>query len=338
MLMKMKKNKKKNMQKNKCTQYKHLICLAVLVQSLILSAAASYYNNVNIVHAAWEKNENGKYYKDDNGEILKGIQTIKDKLYYFDEDGYLETGKFYVPEKDGNFYADENGVIQIGTIVKDDVFYLTDDTGKIKTGFVEYEGQLYYFNANADVVMGWFKSDDKWYYASERGVIATGFISVDGYRYYLGTDGVRVSDTVMEIDGVTYIFNSDGSIDENATLLYPVYQYISSVRNNNNLKDIPIDSRVQACALIRSASLLEGFDRKTVGELESLLKNRAVKCNGGYEFSYGGVENYGIEKLIYNMKNDINLQRVLMDDGIINVGLGTYEDDGIAYFDLILIK
>ena len=43
-------------------------------------------------------------------------------------------------------------------------------------------------------------------------------------RYYLGEDGIRVSNAVMEIEGITYIFNQDGSVDENATAFISAFE------------------------------------------------------------------------------------------------------------------
>ena len=317
----------------------------IIILSFVLSLASvtgllSFVNNGKgclVVYADWKEDENGKSYTDENGDNVKGFQTIKDKLYYFDEDGYLKTGKFYVKENEANYYADENGIIQTGEIELKDTFYITDETGRIKTGFIEYKNDRYYFNDNGDVVIGWFKIDDKWYYGGEGGRIATGFITVDGYRYYLLDDGVRVSDTVMDIDGVTYIFNADGSVDENATLLYPVYQYIAGERKKLKLQDVLMDTKIQACALLRAAALPDGFVDND-GDIEAMLGNRAVKSNGGYEFSYGGIENYSIDNMIANMKSDINLKRALKDKELKNIGIGAFEKDNIMYFDVILIK
>lgn len=325
----------KKVRKNNNKYFKYFLLIVSLFSTIHI---AFHHFTSELVYAAWVEDENGISYKDDEGELLKGFQTIKNNLYYFDDDGYLKTGKIYIQDEDNYYYADKDGIIQIGTIETDDYFYETDETGKIKIGFVEHDGQLYYFNKNADVVYGWFELEDKWYYAGEKGAIATGFITIDGFRYYLGTDGVRVSDTVMEIEGVTYIFNSDGSVDENATLLYPVYQYIDNVRIDNNMPAVALDSKVQACALLRAASLSEGFDNNKDKELENLLKNRAIKCNGGYELSYGGIEGYDIEHLISHMKIDNNLQKILRDSEIKNIGIGVNDVDGILYFDVVFIK
>lgn len=289
--------------------------------------------------ASWIEEEEGKKYETEDGELAIGFSEIDGKRYYFDENGCLLTGKFYVEEESAYYYANKKGVVQTGIVETKSGFYVLDDSGKIQTGFVEYENNRYYFNTKAEMETGWFKVDGSWYYAGDTGVLMTGFLTLEGYRYYLGTDGIRVSDTVMEIDGVTYIFNKDGSIDENATTLYPVYQYFNQVRADNGFSAAELNPKVQACAILRASGLTEGYGSVEAadGSVETLLKNRGVMSNGGYEFSYGGTEGYGIEQLLSDIRKDINIDTVLKDESITGVGLGLYEKDNIYYYDIIFI-
>ena len=291
--------------------------------------------------ASWVREEDGVRYQKKNGEYAIGFSTIKNKRYYFNEDGYRVTGKFYVESEDAYYYANKKGIVQSGVIETEDTFYITDETGKIQTGFLDYNNNRYYFNQTAELAIGWFEAEDEWYYADDNGVIMTGFITLEGYRYYLREDGTRVSDTVMEIEGVTYVFNQDGSVDENATTMYPVYQYLVKLREENgNLQKMELNSKVQSCAILRAAELEKGFvnldtDKNTV---ETLLENRGIKCDGGYEFSYGGMEGYGVEQLLLDMEKDVKLAGALQDPSITETGLGLYEKDDIFYYDVILIK
>lgn len=304
---------------------------AVILLSLLLVKRQTF--------ASWIEEEEGKKYEEEDGEFAIGFSEINEKRYYFDEEGYLQTGKFYVKEEDGYYYANKKGVIQTGIIDTKNGFYITDDAGRIQTGFVQYEGKQYYFNAKAEMETGWIKTDGNWYYADDTGVIATGFLTLDGYRYYLGEDGIRVSNTVMEIDGTTYIFNQDGSIDENATALYPIYQYFMQMRSSYGFSVLELNPKVQACAILRAAGLTEGYHAVPEGtdSVETLLKNRGVKCRNGYEFSYGGIEGYGLEQLFSDVKRDINMDVALKDASVTGVGLGLYQKDAVFYYDIIFI-
>ena len=286
--------------------------------------------------AAWREDDKGKTYVLDDGKEAVGFQDIDGQRYYFDKDGYLQTGKIYIEEEDVYYYADENGVIQVGKINNDKAFFLTDDNGVIQTGFVEIDGNKYYFNKRAEQLFGWFKLEDDWYYAGNDGIIQTGLVTIDDKRYYLGEDGKRVSDTVMEIDGTTYIFSADGSVDENATMLYPVYQFISKLRSDNGLSDIVMDTKVSACAMVRASGLVNSFSEEN-GMLENMLKNRGIKSSGGYEFSYGGTDGYNIDNLIYNISIDDRFLTAMHDKKINTSGIGMHTEENKMYFDIIFV-
>lgn len=288
--------------------------------------------------ADWVEQPSGRQYEKEDGEYAIGFTDIEGSRYYFDEDGMLVTGKFKVQEGDATsyYYADKNGVVQIGRIDTKKAVYMTDEEGRILTGFVEIDGVKYYYDEKAEPADGWFKSGDNWYYAGDKGMVMTGFLELDGYRYYLNPDGTRVSDTVLPIDGITYVFNSDGTIDENATLMYPVLEYINTLRAQEGNSPLEMNPKVQSCALLRAASLIEGYG-ESPQTMESLLATRGVQCSGGYEFSYGGLPDYGVDRLIQDMKKDSNMNRVLTES-VSQVGLGVYEQDGINYYDIILIR
>lgn len=318
----------KLIKKNKSKRIVCLILSFVMINML--------FSTKQIAKADWIEKEEGIQYENEEGELLKGFQEIKEKKYYFDKDGYLKKGKFFCEEDQQYYYANKEGVIQKDVIKTKDGFYIADENGCLKTGFLEYEGNRYFFNGAADMVKGWFKSDGNWYYAGDDGITMTGFITVDEKRYYLNDDGTRVSNTVMELDGVTYVFNEDGSVDENATAMYPVFQFVNGLAEG---REIPMNSKVQACALLRAKDLINGYqiDENESGSIEQLLRGRGIRCSGGYEFSYGGVPDYSIDKLMEDMSSDFNLKNALNDSTVKEVGIGMYEEESILYFDFIFI-
>ena len=317
---------------------KNLICAGIILAVFFAFLGILLFKQQSL--ASWIQEENGTKYENEDGMYATGFVEIENERYYFDADGYLVTGKFYVEDEKAYYYANKKGEIQTGVIQTKKVFYIADENGKIQIGFVEYDGKRYYFNDKAEIVTGWFKVEDNWYYADDSGVIMTGFITLEGYRYYLNSDGTRVSDTTLEIDGITYIFNKDGSVDENATVMYPVYQYLAGKRaGDGNGNGIEMNAKVQACAILRASDLKNGYseNQEETTSVEALLKNRGVKCSGGYEFSYGGIEGYGIEQLLADMEKDINLLNVLKETSVKEVGLGFYHENNIYYYDIIFI-
>lgn len=309
-----------------------IVCTLVILSGILFLINQPSY-------AAWVHKEDGTVsYQDEDGKEVTGFQEIDDKRYYFDDKGNLQTGKFYVQDEDAYYYSDENGVISSGGIVTvKDGFYSVDESGKIQKGFIDLDQARYYFDEKASMVKGWFKYDGNWYYTDDAGKLVTGWATIDGYRYYFGADGIRVSNTVMDMDGVTYVFNEDGSVDENATTVYPVYQELAAIRQSNSLSDIRQDSKVQACAILRAGGLSDGFSNVTEGEIETLLKNRGVKSNNGYEFSYGGIEDYSVDRLIQDMRKDTTLMSALQDSAVTAVGVGVSTKDNINYYDILFI-
>lgn len=292
----------------------------------------------NVSQASWVEEEDGIKYRLENGQFAIGFLDVEESRYYFDADGHLIKGKFYVEEEDAYYYSNEEGVLQVGLISIEKTFYIADETGKLLKGFVEYDGQRYFFDENAELVTGWFKYEENWYYADGNGKLMTGFVTVDGYRYYLNEDGTRVSEAVLVLDGVTYIFNKDGSVDENATALYPVFTYVNQLRTEQGKSELILNTKLQACAILRAAELVNGFSNDVAEDIEGILNSRGVMCSGGYEFSYGGLEGYDINRLILDMKKDVNLMHVIQETNVSEVGMGVYVKDGLSYYDIIFIS
>lgn len=304
---------------------------------LVITLLVGVFCFVQSSYAYWVEEEDGIKYLQEDGKYAIGFVDIEERRYYFDTDGHLVTGKFYVEEDDSYYYSDESGVLQYGAIQTEEDFFITDENGKLLTGFAEYDDKRYYFNEIAQMVVGWFKCEEDWYYADRSGVIQTGFVNVDGYRYYMNPDGTRVSDAILEIEGVTYIFNKDGSVDENATLTYPIFQYINSIRIQYGQPELLLNSKVQACALLRASGLVNGFSLENTASIESLLANRGVRCFGGYEFAFGGIEGYDFQKLTADMQKDCNIRKVMLESNISEVGIGMYEENDIVYYSILFV-
>lgn len=323
----------KTRMRNKWINKKYMaIILAVLI--VITSIFMIKHNS----YAAWKKDNTGTYYKEKDGSLATGFREIRGVRYYFDKSGKLMTGKFYVESENAYFYSDEKDGILNGYIPGDNQFYLTDDDGKLMTGFVEHNGKRYFFDGDVNLCRGWFKSEGDWFYANKDGEVQTGFLELDGVRYYLDEDGHRIADTTMEIDGDIYVFSPEGSIDEDATILYPLIHYMNESRKKLGILELDMDSKVKACADLRAKQLVNGFDLESEEKsIEVMLNNRAVAVSGGYEFAYGGTPDYGLSELVRDIERDENFKRVIEDEKINAFGLGSYEQDGIYYFDIVLV-
>lgn len=178
------------------------------------------------------------YYVGNDGERLKGSQTINNVPVYFDPyDGKQAKGVF---GDDGYFYDKDSGAkIDLGTnryvYINDNWYYLNGE-GKILKGNQTIDGVQVHFDpyygnqikgeftdSNGDVVKAnsytspvkfydkdsgalvknqYFNNNGKWYYADAQGNILTGSQTIDGVHVYFDSYGVQAKDTVL--DGYYY--------------------------------------------------------------------------------------------------------------------------------------
>lgn len=178
------------------------------------------------------------YYVGNDGEQLKGSQTINNVPVYFDPyDGKQAKGVF---GDDGYFYDKDSGAkIDLGTnryvYINDNWYYLNGE-GKILKGDQTIDGVQVHFDpyygnqikgeftdSNGYVVKAnsytspvkfydkdsgalvknqYFNNNGKWYYADAQGNILKGSQTIDGVHVYFDSYGVQAKDTVL--DGYYY--------------------------------------------------------------------------------------------------------------------------------------
>ena len=79
-------------------------------------------------------------------------------------------------------------------------------------GWVQTEGNWYYFNAENQPVHDWLKwTNEKWYYFGSDGIMKTGWTLVDGKWYLLNSDGSMATGLLM-VNEQWYLLNPDGSM------------------------------------------------------------------------------------------------------------------------------
>lgn len=156
---------------------------AILVSVLPVSAsAASKYRLVKDGKNIYCRNKNNKLVKD-------RFVTIKNKTYYFDEDGRMlrktvfdVDGKTYCAMKDGALAKN-----RIVTYKKKKYFF--DAKGVRKTGFVTFNGRTYYFLKEGGFVKNaWKKVGGSYYYFGARGYMYRSGWAGD---YYVDDSGRR---------------------------------------------------------------------------------------------------------------------------------------------------
>ncbi len=155
----------------------------------------------------WREDSTGWLYLGDDGLTVVGMQYIDDYTYYFDENGYMQTGwlqfdndwmYFYpggqlatdtlVYDSVGLCCVDGSGRLAINSVMYIDYDndgywerYYTDSNGHILTGWKELgDGRRYFCDVNGTVPSGWYNTPDGPYYFYE------GFVEADQYYYASG--------------------------------------------------------------------------------------------------------------------------------------------------------
>ena len=118
----------------------------------------------------WRRYSTGtKYEKADRTFYTNEWAKIKNDWYYFDTDGYMQTGWISLA----------------------DVWYYLGTDGKMQTGWVQLENVWYYFNESGVMQTGWVESKPGfWYYLNSDGAMLSN-TTVEGHQ--LDSTGLMIN-------------------------------------------------------------------------------------------------------------------------------------------------
>lgn len=192
-----------------------------------------HFNSRGNMQTDWIEDGGKEYYLNSNGQMHIGWLLDNDEWYFFGLDGAKKTG--WVKDEDKWYYLRRDGVMATGWIVNSDKWYYLDSSGAMETGWMRSGGKWYYLNESGIMETGWIRYDNEWYflnpdgsmkcgewfyyknnwyYLNYAGNMRRGWLYKDDNYYYLNEDGtMRTTTKVM--DGYTYEFNRDGSVNFN---------------------------------------------------------------------------------------------------------------------------
>ena len=155
--------------------------------------------------------EDGLYYRDENGELAKGITKIDDIFYNFDkETGMLLKRAGWIEKDDKKYFANEEGKLYRNQFISfgKTKYYMGDD-GSTQKGIVKAnDGNYYHMDETTGTLVrtaGWLERDGKRYFSNAEGKIYRNqFISFGNTRYYMGDDGSIQKGIVRANDGNYY--------------------------------------------------------------------------------------------------------------------------------------
>ena len=99
--------------------------------------------------------------------------------------------------------------------------YYFDDDGFLRTGWQEIDGNRYYFDDTGAMHTGWFANA---HYFHPDGTLATDWLELDGKYYYLGSDG-RLKKGIVEVDGNQYLLCEQGFVNYGWTAVGDLLYY-----------------------------------------------------------------------------------------------------------------
>lgn len=111
----------------------------------------------------------------------------------------------------GIWYCYADGKPCTGWVTRFGVRYYLQEDGSVTTGEQVIDGQSLYFSATGALVTGWLTLEGKTCYRSAEGTPATGWQTVEGKLYCFGEDGVMLTDTEQEKEGIPYRIAKDGT-------------------------------------------------------------------------------------------------------------------------------
>ena len=135
---------------------------------------------------------------DQAGIMCTGYRVIDRKLYYFDQDGVChgvcgpKNGWYNAA---GTWYYMISGTVVSGRTTIDGAEYAFARDGKMyANGIVDidYISEIYYANADGSIVTkrGWILTDAGYVFVQKGGALCTGIHTIDGVTYMFGSDGI----------------------------------------------------------------------------------------------------------------------------------------------------
>ncbi|MDY3919932.1 MAG: NlpC/P60 family protein [Candidatus Limivivens sp.] len=177
--------------------------------------------------AAWKITASGRQYTiDAKPGYAIGLKKIGNYWYYFDKNGYAQTGWQIIEKK--QYYFDARGRMVTNRWV--DGRYLSADGSVSKNASAAAASESLSNSSStvyAKVKNGWVKKSGKYYYY-ENGQMVTGWITVKGKTYYLSVkDGSRKTG-IAKINGSYYYFDTKTGAQKTGWITYKNYKYFFS--------------------------------------------------------------------------------------------------------------
>ncbi len=131
----------------------------------------------------------------------------------------------WVEENGNKYYYDEGGVLHTGWLTLDKDKYYFDENGVMQTGWLLLDDNWYYLDGEGKMQTGWIKTGN-WYYLDDNGVMQTGWIKLDGVWYYLRESGAMHTGW-LKSGSTWYYLQSSGAMATGWLKISGIWYYFS---------------------------------------------------------------------------------------------------------------
>ncbi len=181
----------------------------------------------------WTDSAGVRYLDTTDGHLVTGLYVIDNDTYYFNEQGFLQSGwlelngvtYYFNPADSGKLYrgwlTDATGTYYLdatdahrttGLAAIDGAVYYFNEAGQMQVGLQTINGAVYYFGADGKMLTGFQTIGTSMYYFGADGVMVKGLIQATDGVYYAGTDGAIVVGQAVTIGTAQYLFGTDGKL------------------------------------------------------------------------------------------------------------------------------
>ena len=174
-----------------------------------------------------------RYLDTTDGHMVKGLVVIGKDMYFFNDQGYLQTGWVDINGVTYLFNPTDNGKMYRGWWTDaTGTYYLDAKDAHKTTGLAAIDGSVYYFNEAGQMQVGAYVVNGNTYYFGPDGKMQTGFQQVGNNTFYFGADGAMVKGVFADGKGIYYADDKTGIIVRNQVVKVGSQPYLFGADGN----------------------------------------------------------------------------------------------------------
>ena len=178
-------------------------------EGLLINGNEYFFDNNGYMETGWTEHNDSRYYLSYAGHVTTGWITDEEKRFHLADDGTMATGWTRIDNK--NYFFGEDGALTSGWVLLDGTYYYINEDGMAHIGWLEDNSKFYYLDTNGKMQTGWLQEDGFWYYLDDTGAMATGWQTIENKSYFLNDTG-QMHTGWLSSNGNTYYFSAEGLI------------------------------------------------------------------------------------------------------------------------------